>query len=86
MQRAETPEADSPAGVVPAPQPKAPWRVVAVEPLPNMALRVTFIDGTVGEVRLQHFLQSPAVSGTIFEPLRDPSAVWVLVPVEFHLR
>jgi protein TonB len=21
-----------------------------------------------------------------FEPLRDPSGVWVLVPVEFHLR
>jgi len=45
---------------------------VAVEPLPDMALRVTFTDGTTGEVRLRDFLQSAAVSGTIFEPLRDP--------------
>jgi hypothetical protein len=37
-----------------------------------MALRVTFTDGAVGEVRLRDFLQSPKVSGTIFEPLREP--------------
>jgi hypothetical protein len=38
-----------------------------------MGLRVTFTDGTVGEVRLEDFLQSAGVSGTIFEPLRDPA-------------
>lgn len=74
MQPAKAPQADSPTGVVPAPRPSAPWRVVAVEPLPEMCLRVSFVDGTSGEVRLRGFLDSPQVSGTIFEPLRDPEA------------
>ena len=68
----EAPQADFTAGVVPAPRPSAAWRVVAVEPLGEMCLRVTFIDGTSGEVRLRSFIESPHVSGTIFEPLRDP--------------
>jgi hypothetical protein len=54
------------------PQALAAWRVAAVEPLGEMSLRVTFTDGTVGEVRLRDFLQSASVNGTIFEPLRDP--------------
>jgi hypothetical protein len=37
-----------------------------------MCLRVTFVDGTSGEVRLGRFLGSARVSGTVFEPLRDP--------------
>ena len=73
MQPAETPEANSPAGVAPTPRPSTAWRVVSVEPLPGMCLRVKFIDGTSGEVRLQRFLESPQVNGTVFEPLRDPN-------------
>src|SRR2546422_1042545 len=46
MPPAETPEANSSAGVVPTPRPSTAWRVVAVEPLPGMCLRVKFIDGT----------------------------------------
>lgn len=72
MQPTEAPKADSSAGVVPAPRPSAAWRVVAVEPLREMCLRVRFIDGTSGEVRLRSFIESSQVSGTIFEPLRDP--------------
>jgi len=72
MQPIETTKADPAAGVVPTPRPSAAWRIVAVEPLPEMCLRVRFIDGTSGEVRLQGFLESRQVSGTIFEPLRDP--------------
>jgi Protein of unknown function (DUF2442) len=72
MPSAEDPKADSAAGVVPAPRASAPWRVVTVEPLPEMRLRMKFVDGTAGEVRLQHFLESPRVNGTVFEPLRDP--------------
>jgi hypothetical protein len=34
-------------------------------------LKVTFIDGTTGEVDMHGFLESPQVRGTIFEPLRD---------------
>jgi hypothetical protein len=36
-----------------------------------MRLRVTFGDGTTGEVRMKGFLESPAVAGTVFEPLRQ---------------
>ena len=45
---------------------------MAVEPHPDMRLRVRFIDGTSGDVMLRTFLTSPRVDGTIFEPLRDP--------------
>src|SRR2546430_10440218 len=62
MPPAETPEANSPAGVAPTPRPSTAWRVVSVEPLPGMCLRVKFIDGTSGEVRLQRFLESPQVN------------------------
>ncbi len=72
MQPTQAPQADSAAGVVPPPRPAAAWRVVAVEPLLEMRLRVWFTDGTSGEVHLRSFLESPRVAGTIFEPLRDP--------------
>jgi hypothetical protein len=35
-------------------------------------LRVTFVDGTEGEVDMRAFLADPKLDGTIFEPLRDP--------------
>jgi hypothetical protein len=60
--------------VIPTPCPAAPWRVVAAEPLPGLRLRVTFTDGTSGEVRLEPFLATPQVGGSVFEPLRDPEA------------
>lgn len=72
MQATSAAKADPAAGVAPTPQPSAPWRVLTVEPLPELRLRVTFGDGTSGEVWLDSFLGSPRVSGTIFEPLRDP--------------
>jgi hypothetical protein len=81
MQPIETSKADSSAGVVPTPRPLAAWRVVAVEPLPEMRLRVRFTDGTSGEVWLRSFLESQQVRGTIFEALRDPE-IFRLVRVE----
>ena len=72
MQPTENPEVDSAARVVPAPKPAAAWRAVAVQVKPGFRLDVTFVDGTTGEVRLQEFLQAPAIAGTVFEPLRDP--------------
>jgi hypothetical protein len=45
---------------------------MAVEPLPEMRLRVIFRDGISGEVRLQSFIEARQVDGTVFEPLRDP--------------
>ncbi len=62
---------DSAAGVVPPPQPAAPWRVMRVDAKPGMKLQVQFADGTTGEVHMQPFLDSARVTGTIFEPLRD---------------
>lgn len=73
MQPAEASQADSAAGVVPEPTPSAAWRVTAVEPLDDARLRVTFADGTSGDVDLRRFLDSGSVNGTIFEPLRDPA-------------
>jgi hypothetical protein len=33
---------------------------------------VTFVDGTSGEVEMQQFLQGEELTGTVFEPLRNP--------------
>jgi Protein of unknown function (DUF2442) len=52
-------------------RPIAPWRVVTAEPLPGFRLRVTFVDGTSGEVELEGRLRSEKVLGTVFEPLRQ---------------
>ena len=48
-----------------------PWRVKSVTTLPKARLRVTFLDGTTGEVDLRDFLASPQVEGTVFESLRE---------------
>jgi hypothetical protein len=73
MQPAKPSETDRTAEVVPEVRHTVPWRVTSVEALDNSRLRVTFVDGTFGEVRMQTFLASPAVDGTVFEPLRDPA-------------
>ena len=49
------------------------WRLTCVTALPDARLRVTFVDGTAGEVHMRSFLSSPKVAGTVFEPLRDPT-------------
>lgn len=50
-----------------------PWRVAAVTALPDFRLRVSFVDGTVGEVDLGAFLSRPAEALGVFAPLRDPA-------------
>ena len=42
--------------------------------LPDSRLRVTFVDGTVGEIHMRLFLINPRIDGTIFESLRDSAA------------
>jgi hypothetical protein len=64
-QRDRTPE------VEPTIKHTVPWRVASVTALPDKRLRVTFVDGTAGEVHMERFLSSPNVDGTIFAPLRD---------------
>lgn len=71
MQPATVPETDPAAGVTPPIRSTAPWRVRTVKALPHMRLQVSFVDGTVGEVDLSHFLADPKVKGTVFQSLRQ---------------
>ena len=50
----------------------AAWRVISAEVLPEARLRVRFVDGTVGEVEMQGFLQRPEVVGTVFRAPAGP--------------
>lgn len=43
---------DSPLAVTPPIQPRMPWRVAAVDALPDFRLHVQFVDGTEGMVDL----------------------------------
>lgn len=73
MQPTATPEADRATEVVPTIQHTVPWRLTSVAALPEARLRVTFVDGTTGEVNMRAFLNDPKLNGTVFEPLRDPA-------------
>ncbi len=71
MQSTSAPQTDRTVGVNPPIKHLVPWRVVTVEALPGMRLRVEFVDGTNGEVELKGFLADDRVRGTVFEPLRE---------------
>ena len=73
MQPTENPESNRTPEVEPTIRHTVPWRVTSVAALPGSQLRVTFVDGTTGEVHLRSFLNNPRIDGTIFEPLRDPA-------------
>lgn len=47
-----------------------PWRVVAVETLPEFRLHVRFVDGTEGTVDLAALIHSPGAG--VFASLADP--------------
>jgi hypothetical protein len=49
-----------------------PWRVASTSAVAESRLRVTFVDGTTGDVDMGAFLNNRSVDGTIFEALRDP--------------
>lgn len=74
MQSTENPETNRTPEIEPEICHTAPWRVTSVVALPDSRLRVTFVDGTVGEVHMLSFLSNPTIDGTMFEPLRDPAA------------
>ena len=65
-------EADRAPEVAPEIRHTVPWRVTAVAALPGFRLRVTFVDGTDGEVELGSFLQRRETANGVFAPLRDP--------------
>src|SRR5258706_11501181 len=71
MQNLTSSETDQAATVEPALRHGAPWRVVVAEALPGLRLRVTFVDGTIGEVELANLVTPESASGSVFEPLRE---------------
>lgn len=73
MPPAKATEADRAAQVAPEVRHTVPWRVASLQALPEARLRVTFVDGTAGDVDMKGFLASATVDGTVFEPLRDPA-------------
>lgn len=81
MQPTENPESNRTPEVEPAIRHIVPWRVTSVAAFPDSRLRVTFVDGTTGEVHMRSFLNDPRIDGTIFEPLRDP-VIFAQVRVE----
>jgi hypothetical protein len=46
--------------------------VKSVRTLKSWRIKVTFVDGTAGEVDLREFLFNPKWDQSLFEPLRDP--------------
>ena len=73
MQPTQNPESNRTAEVEPAIRHTVSWRVTSVIPLPDFRLRVSFVDGTAGEVDMRAFLSNANISGTVFESLRDPA-------------
>jgi hypothetical protein len=73
MQQNASPKANRPTEVEPAIRHTVPWRLTSVIALPDARLRVTFVDGTAGEVHMRVFLSNPKLDGTVFQPLRDPA-------------
>jgi len=71
MQPVEVPQSRTSPGLNAAGESAAAWRVAEALPSGRGRLVVRFRDGLSGEVDLEAFLSSPAVVGTLFEPLRD---------------
>jgi len=71
-----TTENDSTAGVVLS----APWRVTAVEALPDYRLKVHFMDGTAGTVLMARLILGDEAG--VFAALRDP-AIFKQAFIEF---
>jgi hypothetical protein len=76
MEPAKDPKSNRTAEVEPAIRHTVPWRVISVTALPDFRLRVTFVDGTSGDVDMRRLLRNPNIDGTVFEPLRDPSLLF----------
>lgn len=64
-------EEDRSADLARSIRPAAPWRVTSVEALPDHCLKVRFVDGVEGYVRMQGLVWSSEAG--VFEALRDPA-------------
>lgn len=62
------------------PSPRTPWRVVHVEALPDLRLRVAFADGLTGVVDMSNLVRSSRAG--VFAALADP-ALFAKVALEY---
>lgn len=69
MHRQTAAENHPTAVLTPSPTPAAPWRLAAVEALPNYRLRVRFNDGQNGTVNLAPMILSE--NAGVFAALKD---------------
>lgn len=71
MRSLATPAENPTTALMPPAAPAMPWRVASVTPLPEYRLRVTFQDGTSGNVDLAARVHSPQAG--VFACLNDPN-------------
>jgi hypothetical protein len=71
MHAQSTTEEDPAAAVVPKIRPRAPWRVAEVQTLDDFSLRVRFLDGLEGGVKMSDLVHSADAS--VFAGLKDPA-------------
>ena len=64
-------EKDSSSSITPPIQPRMPWRVVEVHPFANFRLRIRFVDGLEGMVKMTALIHSPTAG--VFAQLAEPS-------------
>ena len=70
MRGQSTSEQNPAAAIVPQPRSRAPWRVTAVQALPDFCLHVRFEDGLEGKVDLSALIHAPQAG--VFAVLADP--------------
>ncbi len=70
MSSAQKAESHIPPEIIPPIRPTVPWRLASVEALENYSLKVRFLDGTEGFVRMAGII-SVSPSG-MFKELRNP--------------
>jgi len=71
MRAESTTDEDPSASLTAEAAPRSPWRVTAVEALPDFRLRVAFADGLTGTVDMSRIVHSPKAG--VFAALKDPS-------------
>jgi hypothetical protein len=62
---------DPAAAVIPEVRPRTPWRIAAVQALDGFCLRVRFLDGLEGVVKMSGLVHSPDAG--VFSRLADPA-------------
>ncbi|HEX5236689.1 MAG TPA: DUF2442 domain-containing protein [Silvibacterium sp.] len=78
--RTESAARENSSAALTEPRPQSPWRVIVVEALPGLRLRVAFADGLTGIVDISGLVQSSRAG--VFAALADP-ALFAQVRLEY---